>query len=208
MSACVEIIRLNPCRKPSFKDSFFGYIVAICFLVCIEAKQSISHRVQRSTTWPTKHWISIRVLQRFQNIFSLEISSQFFQQCLCSKIHESVKLDLSYISRFRFQIAVPMDASWSVPLIVSSSETRRWNSATDAPWTDLKGAVTRIAPLCDFFAPPWLSVANAGTLTETARKIWGEYLFLMFMFSAFVNHLSRILWYFRSWMAFPFGDHP
>lgn len=30
----------------------------------------------------------------------------------------------------------------------------------------------------------------------------------MFMFSAFVNHLSRILWYFRSWMAFPFVDHP
>lgn len=74
--------------QEAFNDSFFGYIVAICFLVCIEAKQSISHRVQRSTTWPTKHWISIRVLQRFQNIFSLEISSQFFQQCLCSKIHQ------------------------------------------------------------------------------------------------------------------------
>ncbi len=38
-----------------------------------------------------------------------------------------------------------------------------------------------------------------------------NHLFVMFMFSAFVkNHLSRILWFFCSWMAFefPFVDDP
>lgn len=58
----------------------------------------------------------------------------------------------------------------------------------------LKGAVTSGAFVRLLRALPWLSVANAfGTLTETARKKWGDNLFLMFMFSAFVNHLSRIL---------------
>ena len=63
--------------------------------------------------------------------------------------------------------------------------------AVDGP---TKGAVTSGAFVRLLRALPWLSVANAfGTLTETARKKWGDNLFLMFMFSAFVNHLSRIL---------------